>query len=55
MPTEPMKPFVLNKAIGSVLDEWEALPNDIRGDVGFERMDRAMQQLYKVVVRGETY
>lgn len=32
-------------AIGNVLDRWEQLPNDIRTDVGFEDLERALSDL----------
>jgi hypothetical protein len=32
--------------IGNVIDNWEQLPNDIRMDTGFDRLDKALSGLY---------
>jgi hypothetical protein len=37
--------------VGNVLDHWEQLPNDIRGDPGFETLDNALKRLYTATIQ----
>jgi hypothetical protein len=37
----------LEAAIGNVLDHWEQVPNDLRGDPGYEALHGAIKKLYE--------